>query len=188
MQPHDKNAEAAVLGGILLCNDAMSRIRLIVGEDDFYVPAHRAIYKAMVCLAERGQPIDIITLEHQLRAADELALVGGIEGIGKLTDRYGTPRGVVALAWRLRGLAAERAEMEAADAAVDEFEGTDDMKIVQIRPAGANYKALCPWHGERTPSLNVNPERQGFKCFGCGAWGSIFLLGRTFAIIIRRSA
>src|SRR5260221_2442664 len=35
------------------------------------------------------------------------------------------------------------------------------------------YKALCPFHQERTPSFTVNPQRQIFKCFGCGAGGSV---------------
>ncbi len=43
-----------------------------------------------------------------------------------------------------------------------------------LKRAGPAYKALCPFHHERTPSFNVNPQRQIFKCFGCGAGGSVF--------------
>ena len=39
---------------------------------------------------------------------------------------------------------------------------------------GGTFKALCPFHQERTPSFTVNPQRQIFKCFGCGAGGSVF--------------
>jgi replicative DNA helicase len=92
--PHNKEAEAAVLGGVLLRNDALNEIVTIVTEDDFYVPAFRAVFKAMVKLADRGQPIDIVTLEHQLRAADELGLIGGIEGLNKLTDRYASSHNI----------------------------------------------------------------------------------------------
>ena len=42
-----------------------------------------------------------------------------------------------------------------------------------LKRAGGMYKALCPFHQERTPSLSVNPQRQIFKCFGCGAGGSV---------------
>ena len=42
-----------------------------------------------------------------------------------------------------------------------------------LRRAGATYKALCPFHQERSPSFTVNPARQIFKCFGCGAGGSV---------------
>ena len=43
-----------------------------------------------------------------------------------------------------------------------------------LKRAGPTYKALCPFHQERTPSFSVNPQRQIFKCFGCGAGGSVF--------------
>lgn len=45
---------------------------------------------------------------------------------------------------------------------------------IPLRRAGSAYKALCPFHQERTPSFQVNPQRQIFKCFGCGAGGSVF--------------
>jgi DNA primase len=43
-----------------------------------------------------------------------------------------------------------------------------------LKRAGATFKALCPFHQERSPSFTVNPQRQIFKCFGCGAGGSVF--------------
>jgi DNA primase len=43
-----------------------------------------------------------------------------------------------------------------------------------LKRAGTAYKALCPFHQEGSPSFTVNPARQIFKCFGCGAGGSVF--------------
>jgi DNA primase len=43
---------------------------------------------------------------------------------------------------------------------------------LQLRRAGSSYKALCPFHPEKTPSFHVNPARNTFHCFGCGAGGS----------------
>ena len=45
---------------------------------------------------------------------------------------------------------------------------------VQLRKAGASYKGLCPFHGEKTPSFTVTPARETWKCFGCGRGGDLF--------------
>lgn len=44
---------------------------------------------------------------------------------------------------------------------------------VSLRKSGANYQGLCPFHGEKTPSFNVNPGRGIFHCFGCGVGGNV---------------
>jgi len=51
---------------------------------------------------------------------------------------------------------------------------------VELRRAGANYKGLCPFHEEKTPSFMVSPDKQIFHCFGCGRGGNVF----TFLIEI----
>jgi len=62
---------------------------------------------------------------------------------------------------------------------VAEVKGRTDIVAVvaeriELKKAGRNYKALCPFHGEKTPSFMVSPELQIFKCFGCGEAGDVF--------------
>jgi len=45
---------------------------------------------------------------------------------------------------------------------------------INLKKAGKNYKGLCPFHSEKTPSFMVNEEKQIFHCFGCGAGGDVF--------------
>ncbi|MEI7815943.1 MAG: DNA primase [Desulfuromonadales bacterium] len=47
-------------------------------------------------------------------------------------------------------------------------------EYVALRRAGGNFLGLCPFHGEKTPSFNVNPAREIFHCFGCGSGGNAF--------------
>jgi len=44
---------------------------------------------------------------------------------------------------------------------------------INIKPSGSNYKGLCPFHGEKTPSFYINTSKQIYKCFGCGEGGDV---------------
>ena len=51
---------------------------------------------------------------------------------------------------------------------------------VQLKRAGSTFKALCPFHNEKTPSFNINPARQSFHCFGCGVGGDAISFIREY--------
>jgi DNA primase len=60
-----------------------------------------------------------------------------------------------------------------------------------LKRSGHNHQGLCPFHGEKTPSFNVNATRQIFHCFGCGVGGNVFsfvmrMEGLTFPETVRR--
>ncbi|SVE02086.1 uncharacterized protein METZ01_LOCUS454940, partial [marine metagenome] len=44
---------------------------------------------------------------------------------------------------------------------------------VQLKKRGRNYFGLCPFHGEKTASFSVSPQRQIYKCFGCNVGGGV---------------
>jgi DNA primase len=45
---------------------------------------------------------------------------------------------------------------------------------IKLEKAGSNFKAVCPFHNEKTPSFYLTPDKGFYKCFGCGASGDIF--------------
>ena len=65
------------------------------------------------------------------------------------------------------------------DQIIDQVQSLNDIvevisSYVPLKRAGRNFKATCPFHQEKTPSFMVNPDKQIYHCFGCGAGGDIF--------------
>jgi replicative DNA helicase len=92
--PQSIEAEEAVLGGILLDNQALERAGEILSEDDFYRESHRRIYRALVELDLRGEPADVITLAECLKRRGDLEAVGGAAAIADLLERTATAANV----------------------------------------------------------------------------------------------
>ncbi len=61
-------------------------------------------------------------------------------------------------------------------------------RVVTLKKAGNNYKGLCPFHNEKTPSFNVNEEHQFYKCFGCGEAGDVISFTEKYYNLDFRSA
>lgn len=103
-------AERAVCGALLLRADSALADAEQAGLSDehFGHPDTQAVYVAAQRVRERGEPIDVITLEAQLRRTGELELVGGIEGLVRL-DRYATAHNIQAHASIVREAAVARA-------------------------------------------------------------------------------
>jgi replicative DNA helicase len=89
--PNDLSAERAVLGGILLENDALNVVlELPLGADDFYSDAHARIFEAMAQLFSAGQPVDAVTLRERLSTSNRLHAIGGDEYLFSLTNTIPT--------------------------------------------------------------------------------------------------
>jgi replicative DNA helicase len=88
--PSNLEAERTVLGAILVDNAAFNSAAEILSREDFYRDAHRRIFEAMGVLAERSQPIDLVTLKDELTRQSALEAVGGAAFLAGLVD--GVPR------------------------------------------------------------------------------------------------
>src|SRR5215218_8298504 len=75
--PHNLEAEQAVLGAILTAGRLLVDVAAVLEEADFYRPAHRAIWRAILRLADRGEPTDPVTVLGELDDSGDLADVGG---------------------------------------------------------------------------------------------------------------
>lgn len=88
--PHSLEAEMAVLGGILLRNEALDQVRDLLAPEDFYIAAHQYIFRATITLYDRGDPIDPITLRNELKAMSRLDDIGGTSYINRLLEEVHT--------------------------------------------------------------------------------------------------
>jgi replicative DNA helicase len=84
--PQAKDLEEAVLGAVLLEKSAFDTIVEILKPECFYVEAHQRIFMAMQSLANKSQPIDILTVAEELRTREELEMVGGPYYVTRLTN------------------------------------------------------------------------------------------------------
>ncbi len=88
--PHSLEAEVAVLGGILLEQNALPRALEILTADCFHKTAHRHIFQAVIALFERGEAIDIVTVTDQLRRNEKLEAAGGTMTLSSLLSSVAT--------------------------------------------------------------------------------------------------
>jgi len=93
--PHNMEAEQAIVGGILINNDALNQIVDILSGEDFYKEAHALIYEGMLTLYNRDDPVDVITLSQVLKEKVALDKVGGTEYLASLADATATSAGIM---------------------------------------------------------------------------------------------
>lgn len=84
--PQAKDLEEAVLGAIMLEKSAFDTVVEILKPECFYVDANQRIYRAMLSLQQKNQPIDILTVVEELKTKDELEMVGGPYYVTRLTN------------------------------------------------------------------------------------------------------
>jgi replicative DNA helicase len=118
--PWSAEAEQAVLGAMLLDQDAALRASELVDDTMFYREEHRRLFRAMRALVERRVVIDHVTLHDELERRNELAAVGGTEYIAELVDAAPTAANLEFHATILRDKAVLRRLIESATQIITE--------------------------------------------------------------------
>src|SRR3989338_1870601 len=93
--PHNKDAEMAVLGSIMIDRGAIARVVDILTPDDFYFSEHALIYNAMVDLFEKNAPLDILSLQGYLGEKGLLERVGNASYLASLVNSVTSPANIV---------------------------------------------------------------------------------------------
>ena len=149
--PQDSDAELATLGAMMFAPSGLVEARAIVREDDFYRAHHRAIYRAIVTIADRGDPVDVLIVDHELQKMGPEANPGGkpylvvcIESIVTMAHvkRYATFVAEAALLRKLMeaGLELYRAAKAYPDSAQSLLE-EHVRRIASVRAGGAERGA-----------------------------------------------
>ncbi|MFN8640089.1 MAG: replicative DNA helicase [Dehalococcoidia bacterium] len=131
INPHDLDAERAVLGGLLIRPDGLDEVDGVLRSADFFRHAHACIYDAIVAVRAKGEPIDLLLVQHEL-GVERLAAAGGPAYLASLVDGVPRSTNVAYYAGIVRALATRRAflclirDVEA-QAEADE-ESTDDIR------------------------------------------------------------
>lgn len=92
--PHNLEAEAAVLGSVLIDQESMIKIADYVAADDFYTDKNRLVFDAMIALYGKREPIDILSLSHTLEVRNQLQDIGGKAYLAELTNAVPTASNV----------------------------------------------------------------------------------------------
>jgi replicative DNA helicase len=128
--PHNLDAERAVLGAVLLeGRETLPRVIEVLRPSDFYAEAHRVTYETMLRLFDRGQPVDLITLNEELRRADQLEFVGGPAALALLVEQASIAAHLPSYTAIVRDMAVLRELIQASTQIIGQaFEAKEDVQ------------------------------------------------------------
>jgi replicative DNA helicase len=151
VDPHDLDAEAAVLSAVLLASTpggaettALATARTIVRPEHFYSEAHRQIFAACIELDDLAEPVDVVLVASRLRETGRLAQVGGMAYLTEVLNAAPAVVHVAAYAKIVARLARRRELVSRLERAVAELRtGADDSGVVErVR---REVEAIAAW-------------------------------------------
>lgn len=127
--PHSREAEEALLGGILLDNEAIHAALERLRSDDFYDSRYQQIFRAMADLAERREPIDFVTLQQKLRSLGVYESIGGLPELSRLAESTPSSANVTYYARLIKEASTRRILIrEASDIINEAFDDETDLE------------------------------------------------------------
>ena len=106
--PQDIQAEACVLGSMIIQPPCIGDVADVLAAEDFYRPAHQHVYEAIRRLPEKGEPIDLVTLRGELVARGQLEMAGGIDYLIALAEGVPTAANAEYYARQVRDCSVKR--------------------------------------------------------------------------------
>ncbi|MGA1598205.1 MAG: replicative DNA helicase [bacterium] len=171
--PHDKFAEQAVLGSVIIRNSVFTAIIDSLSASDFFSPAHQRIYQAMLALQEQETPIDELTIARWLNDHTQLDQIGGPEYLLHLAQNTPVPENaehyarIVREKSQLREIIATAHEIakrgqEGTESITDFIaDATERLRAIEARSRGGSYSALKEvllTNFEQLEKLSESPE------------------------------
>ncbi|MHB8509060.1 MAG: replicative DNA helicase [Candidatus Dormibacteria bacterium] len=180
--PQNLEAEASVLGALLISSEAMERVADLLKPESFYLPQHSSIFRAALELHRRGDPVDILTLSAELEKMGQLDRAGGSEYLANLESQVAIPGNVESYARLVEETAVRRGLLGAAlrihelghDASLDvdialDSAGQEIMRLANERTThdAVHLGTALREYWDRIEKLHENPDaapgvRSGF--------------------------
>jgi len=151
MQPQSIEAERSVIGGLLLSADSWDAIAEVVTAADFYRPEHRAIFRQIELLVDRGEPIDVVTVGDRLLATGELEAAGGHSYLIDLFEKTPTAANIRAYATAVHQRAVLRKMIGAAQ----------DIAATGFNPEGRSAEELLDEAERRIMQISEDGPKTG---------------------------
>lgn len=131
LQPHSPEAEAAILGSVLIDNRALNECLSIITSDDFYNTANITTFHAMCKIADTGKPVDSVVLSEFLREQGQLAKVGGTSYLATLLESAGSSANAAHYARIIKDKAVLRSIIDAGSGMInDAYMGNDPAAVL----------------------------------------------------------
>jgi len=150
LPPQNLEAEQCVLGSMLLDRETIGEVLLLLDADDFYMPSHAEVYRALVALYDRNEPVDLVLATNDLMARGRLEAVGGVEFLVSLMESVPNSGHALAYARLVRECSERRRLVHAASEILrDAHEGPTRTAAELIDEAEARIFGIAHGRGQQ---------------------------------------